>query len=63
MRANYPRRNTGKKKDKVLTRYTNECIALCVVYGVEKAKEMLQEKHEGRKHYERKLYCNRRKEI
>lgn len=52
MRANYPRRNTGKKKDKVLARYINEYIALCMVYGAEKAKEILQEKHKGGKHHE-----------
>lgn len=49
MRANYPRRNTGKKKDKVLARYVNEYIALCIIYGAERAREILQEKHEGSK--------------
>lgn len=49
MRANYPRRNTGKKKDKVLARYVNEYIALCIIYGAERAREILQERHEGRK--------------
>lgn len=52
MRANYPRRNTDKKKDEVLARYINEYIALCMVYGAEKAKEILQEKHKGSKHHE-----------
>ena len=49
MRANYPRRNTGKKKDKVLARYVNEYIALCIIYGVDRANEILQEKHERSK--------------
>lgn len=49
MKANYPRSHTGKKKDKVLARYVNEYIALCVVYGAERAKEILQERHEGSK--------------
>lgn len=47
MRANYPRSHTGKKKNMVLARYINEYIALCIVYGAERAKEILQEKHEG----------------
>ena len=55
MRANYPRRNTGKKKDKVLARYVNEYIALCVVYGAERAKEILQERHEGSKNNEKRI--------
>lgn len=49
MRANYPRSNTGKKKDKVLARYVNEYIALCIVYGAERAREILQERYEGSK--------------
>ena len=49
MRANYPRSHTGKKKDEVLARYINEYIALCIVYGAERAKEILQERHEGSK--------------
>lgn len=49
MRANYPQIHTGKKKDKVLARYVNEYIALCVVYGVDRAKEILQERREGSK--------------
>lgn len=52
MRANYPRRNMGKKNDKVLARYINEYIALCMVYGAKKAKEIFQEKHKGAKHHE-----------
>ena len=49
MKANYPRRNTGKKKDKVLARYVNDYIYLCMVYGVDRANEILQERHEGSK--------------
>lgn len=49
MRANYPRSHTGKKKDKVLARYVNEYIALCIVYGAERARKILQERHEGSK--------------
>lgn len=49
MRANYPRSNTGKKKDKILARYINDYIYLCMVYGVDRANEILQERHEGSK--------------
>lgn len=49
MRANYPRRNTGKKKDKVLARCVNDYIYLCMVYGVDRANEILQERHGGSK--------------
>lgn len=49
MRANYPRSNTGKKKDEILARYVNEYIALCIIYGAERSREILQEKHEGSK--------------
>jgi hypothetical protein len=49
MRANYPRSHTGKKKNMVLARYINEYIALCIVYGVDRANEILQERHEGSK--------------
>lgn len=47
MRANYPRRNTDKKKDEVLARYINEYIALCMVYG---AAERNQRTLGGRMH-------------
>lgn len=49
MRANYPRSHTGKKKDEVLARCVNDYIYLCMVYGVDRANEILQEKHEGSK--------------
>ena len=49
MRANYPRSNTGKKKDEILASYINDYIYLCMVYGVDRANEILQEKHEGSK--------------
>lgn len=49
MRANYPRRNTGKEKDEILARCVNDYIYLCMVYGVDRANEILQERHEGSK--------------
>lgn len=49
MKANYPKSHTGKKNDEILARYVNEYIALCIVYGAERAREILQERHEGRK--------------
>lgn len=49
MRANYPRSHTGKKKDEILARYVNEYIALCIVYGAERTREILQERHEWSK--------------
>ena len=49
MRANYPRSHTGKKKDEILARYIKDYIYLCMVYGVDRANEILQEKHEGSK--------------
>lgn len=49
MRANYPRRHTGKKKDEILARYVNDYIYLCMVYGVDRANEILQERLEGSK--------------
>ena len=55
MRANYPRRNTGKKNDEILARYVNEYIALCIIYGAEKAKEILQERHKGSKNDEKRI--------
>lgn len=55
MRANYPRRNTVKKKDKVLARYVNDYIYLCMVYGVDRANEILQERHEGSKNNEKRI--------
>lgn len=55
MRANYPRRNTGKKKDEILASYINDYIYLCMVYGVDRANEILQEKHEGSKNNEKRI--------
>ena len=49
MKANYPRSHTSKKKDEVLARCVNDYIYLCMVYGTEKAKEILQERHGGSK--------------
>lgn len=49
MRANYPQSNTGKKKDEILARYVNEYIVLYMVYGTERAKEILQERYKGSK--------------
>lgn len=55
MRANYPRSNTGKKKDKILARCVNDYIYLCMVYGVDRANEILQERHEGSKSNEKRI--------
>lgn len=49
MKANYPRSHTGKKKDEVLARCVNDYIYLCMVYGVDLANDILQERHEGSK--------------
>lgn len=49
MRTNYPQSNTGKKKDEILARYINDYIYLCMVYGVDRANEILQERYEGSK--------------
>ncbi len=49
MRANYPRNHTGKEKDEILARCVNDYIYLCMVYGVDRANEILQERHEGSK--------------
>ncbi len=49
MRANYPRSHTGKKKDEILARCVNDYIYLCMVFGVDRANEILQERLERRK--------------
>lgn len=49
MRDNYPQSNTGKKKDEILAHYINDYIYLCMVYGVDRANEILQERHEESK--------------
>ena len=49
MRDNYPQSNTGKKKDEIFARYINDYIYLYMVYGVDRANEILQERYEGSK--------------
>lgn len=49
MKANYPKSHTGKKNDEILARYVNDYIYLCMVYGVDLANEILQERHGGSK--------------
>lgn len=55
MKANYPKSHTGKKNDEILARYVNDYIYLCMVYGVDRANEILQERHEGSKNNEKRI--------